>query len=132
MNSDASAAGALARRLIEQANSDAQVAYARTCRVLSQSLGAAGFHALLTRALSQTERDHALLTGIRVQRLPEPVLGNLPGLVAAHGASAVDAALFETLETLLGLLGRLVGEDMVARLVDHGGVAGTEDEEEDR
>ena len=91
----------------------------RVCRDLARSLGATGFNALLTRALAQAEVDHPLLTGIRVGRSGEPVLGGLEAMIEEHGAPAVDAGLECMLATMLGLLGRLIGDDMVPRLLEY-------------
>jgi hypothetical protein len=90
----------------------------RVCRGLSRSLGADGFAALLTRAILQAEVAHPLLRDIRVGRGDEVILGGLDDLVAQHGSENVDAALESMLTTMLGLLGRLIGDDMVPRLLE--------------
>jgi hypothetical protein len=46
------------------------------------------------------------------------VFGDVPALVAKHGPEAVAAGLSAALETILTLLGRLIGDDLVARLVE--------------
>jgi len=94
------------------------IAVDRICRGLARSLGAQGFDALLNRALRQTEIEHPLLEGIRVGRGDEPVLLGLDNLVAQHGDEKVNAALESILRTILALLGRLIGEDMVPRLLE--------------
>lgn len=139
VKSDDSSAAVLARQLFARAatgtaasttaGGSVRVASERTCRVLSRSLGASGFHALLTRSLEQARHEHPLLVDVRVRKLPEAMLGGLPELDAAHGGPAVDAALGAMLVVLLELLGRLIGDDMVARLVDQ---ADTNDDEDDR
>jgi hypothetical protein len=90
----------------------------RVCRGLSRSLGAEGSAALLTRAILQAEVAHPLLRDIRVGRGDEPILGGLDELVALHGNEKVDAALESMLTTMLALLGRLIGKDMVPRLLE--------------
>jgi hypothetical protein len=95
-----------------------QIASERACRELSRSLGAAGFNALLTRSLALAEADYPLLKGVRVGRSGETMLGGLDDLVAQNGAPNVDAALECMLATMLGLLGRLIGDDMVPRLLE--------------
>lgn len=49
--------------------------------------------------------------------LSKPEFELLPGLIEQHGAASVSAAFESVLEALLGLLSRLIGEDMVERLV---------------
>ena len=72
---------------------------------------------LLTRAVAEAREEHPLLKDIRVGQ-DDPVLDGVEGAVEAHGAPAVTAALESVLVTLLSLLGRLVGDDMAARLVE--------------
>ena len=74
---------------------------------------------MLTRALAQARTEHPLVGNIRIGAQSDPGLAGVPDIVEAHGAPAVAAALEAVLETLLGLLGRLVGDDMVAQLVEH-------------
>jgi hypothetical protein len=119
----------LTRRLVARVASEngaagdsalaSRTACERACRDLGRSLGAAGFNALLTRALAQAEAEHPLLAGVRIGRAGEPVLGGLDELIAQNGAPAVDAGLECMLATMLGLLGRLIGDDMVPRLLEH-------------
>jgi hypothetical protein len=90
----------------------------QVCRELSRSLGAAGFHALLTRSLAQAEAEYPLLSGIRVGCSGEWMLDGLDDLIAQNGARNVDTALEHMLATMLGLLGRLIGDDMVQLLLE--------------
>jgi uncharacterized iron-regulated protein len=101
----------------------AVAALQRTClRVsdnLRDSMGDAGCNALLARALARTEADHPALKDIR--RLDEDNI-HLDGVLAsieAHGVAAVTAAIEALLAALVGILGRLIGEDMAIRLIDH-------------
>ena len=129
MSTKAPSARELARRLVGRAaaqgnepHSAALAAHAaceRTYRELTRSLGQSGAHALLTRALAQARTEHPLMGDIRIGAQSEPGLVGVPGIVEAHGAPAVAAALEAVLETLLGLLGRLIGDDMMAQLVEH-------------
>lgn len=140
MTTDAHSARELTRLLVARASThgDASngaahavyVASESACRELSRSLGATGFNALLTRALAQTELVHPILKQIRIGRPTEPVLGGIDALVETHGDSAVVAGLEAMLETLFGLLGRLIGDDMVPRLVEPRGLVGTTDAED--
>lgn len=89
----------------------------RACRELSRSLGVSGFNALLTRALAQAQKEHPLLKEISLRRLPEPMLGDLSTIIQTHGAPAVAAGLEAALESMVELLRRLIGIDVVARLL---------------
>lgn len=117
----------LTRRLVarEAAQGDAPdiaaAAYAaceRAYRALSRWLGANGSHALFTRALAQTQAEHLLLRDIRVRTRSESGLEGVTESIQVHGAAAVAAGLESLLVALLELLGRLLGEDMAARLVE--------------
>ena len=107
-----------------------RVACEHVFRHLTQSLGVNGFHALLARAMTQVQGIHPSLLQLRVGRQLSPSIEGLAQSIEAHGAPAVVAGLDALLEALLALLGRLIGIDMVARLVEHGAAADTYDEDE--
>jgi hypothetical protein len=140
MSTDAPNARELTRRLVASAaaQSDApdsallavHAACERACGQLSRSLGQSGFHALLTRALAHAAAEHPLLKEIGVGRQPEPFLGGVTDIVETHGAPAAAAGLETLLETMFGLLGRLIGDDMVPRLVERTAPVGTLDDED--
>lgn len=88
------------------------------CVALSRSLGATGFSVLLTRALGQAVSAYPFLKDVRIRPQPEPSLGGIADLVEGHGAAAVSAALAHLLERVLMLLARLIGADVVCRLVE--------------
>jgi hypothetical protein len=69
------------------------------------------------RALAEARSEHPLLAGISIHA-SDPALDGLPDSIQTHGAAATAAALESLLVTLLGLLGRLIGDDMVATLVE--------------
>ena len=139
MSTDSSARQ-LTRRLVARASENgaapthaahaAQVASERACRDLARCLGQAGFNALLTRALAQAETEHPVLKEIRLDRHSEHMLGETAAIVEAHGARAVAAGLEAMLEAMFSLLGRLIGDDMVPRLVEHSIAVGTLDDED--
>ena len=130
----------LTRRLVARATagSDApdsaalaiHAACERTYRELNRSLGTPGSRALLTRAMAQAQAQHPLLAALVIGHQSEAVLEGVPALVQSHGASAVAEGLEAVLETLLGLLGRLIGDDMVTRLVEQSTPIETQDDED--
>jgi hypothetical protein len=89
----------------------------RMCRTLSRTLGAIGSRALLMRALSQAQAEHRALKEVSVSAKAAVALDGISLATAAHGEPAVVAGLEGVLSALLALLGRLIGKDMVARLV---------------
>lgn len=118
----------LTRRLIarEAAESDspdvavaaAHAAGERLFRELARWLGATGCHALFTRALAHARSTHPALAEVSVEHRSAPTLEGVAESVRAHGAAAVAAGLESLLVALLELLGRLIGDDMAARLVE--------------
>lgn len=135
---DASDAAAIARRLIARAAAagDARdralavrVACEHALRDLTHSLGVNGVHALLARAMTQVQGVHPSLLQLGVGRQLSPSIEGFAQSIEAHGAPAVVAGLDALLEALLTLLGRLIGTDIVARLVEHDAAADTFDEE---
>ena len=142
MPTDTLSARELTRRLVARsaAQSDApdsvalavHAACERTYRALTRSIGSTGSHALLTRARAQTQGEHPLVKEIRIGGPSEAGLNGVTDLVQTHGAPAVVAGLEAVLERLLGVLGRLIGDDMVARLVEQSAPIGTHDDEDDK
>jgi hypothetical protein len=139
MSTEAPGARELTRRLVQREAwqreapiDDAFVVLAvceRACRELSRSLGAPGFNALLTRALHQAEGDFPFLARVRVTAASPHALGGVPELVQIHGTAPVAAALTASLDSMFTLLGRLIGEDMVVKLVEREPAASDVDEE---
>ena len=137
MPSQALGARELAKRLVARAHpkSDgpdsaalaAQAACERTYRELARFLGATGAQALFTRALGLAQAEHPFLKEIHVGHRSAPALEGVTGLVQVHGAAAVAAGLRTVLETLLGLLGRLIGDDMATQLVEQNTTSETHD-----
>jgi len=115
----------LTRRLIAseaaQAPDPAAAAHAaleRVFRSLSRWVGPAGAHALFARALTETSVTHPAVGALELRGQPEMGLSGLAASIATHGTDATAAGLEATLTAALGLLGRLVGDDVVTRLVD--------------
>jgi hypothetical protein len=135
MSPGAPSAQELTRRLVARAAGEngsadsvalaVHAACERTYRELTRSLGQTGSQALLARAVAQSEVAHPLLKDIRIGRQAKPEVDSVRAAVQAHGAGPVAAALEAVLVTLLELLARLIGDDMVARLVEPGTSTGT-------
>lgn len=101
----------------DDAATAAGLACERTYRELARWLGPAGCRALFVRALSRSRSEHPALAEIRVGDRSEPALDGVAQSIQLHGASAVALGLEALLVALLELLGRLIGDDMAARLV---------------
>ena len=110
----------------------AQAACEITCQQLSRSLGVIGFNGLFTRALAQAEIEHPLLRELRLERGSTGVMPSLADVVEKYGPHPVGAALRATLEHLFELLARLVGMDVVVRLVERSPHTGMLDAEDGR
>ncbi|HKV74129.1 MAG TPA: hypothetical protein VJN95_06395 [Gemmatimonadales bacterium] len=91
----------------------------RLCGGLSEALGrwigSEGYHALLDRALALARLEHPVLRGLSALGGEE---GAVMAEVRSHGAEEVVAGLVALVATLIGLLGRIIGEDLAAHLVE--------------
>jgi hypothetical protein len=96
-----------------------QRACLRVSANLRDAVGDDGRDALLARALARTESDHPALKDVRGLNHGAIQLDNVVASVEAHGVAAVTAAIEALLAALLDVLGRLIGEDMAMRLLDH-------------
>jgi hypothetical protein len=90
----------------------------RAYRSLSRWLGPAGCHALFTRALIQARTSNAVLGEVKLDARSHTVLNGVKDATRAYGSAAVAVALESLLVELLDLLGRLIGADMVSKLVE--------------
>jgi hypothetical protein len=86
-------------------------------RDLSRWVGPDGCHALFVRAYVQARIDHPALEQIQLRASAEPYLDGAAESIKANGDAATAAAVESMLVALLELLARLIGADMVARLV---------------
>lgn len=128
MSSEARSAHELTQRLVLRASTGrngpeasvlaVQSACEFACAELSLSLGPPGFYALLKRALVQAEPEYPFLKNVRVNRHTSPVFDGLGPLVEENGAAQVASALESVLDLMFTALGRLIGEDLVERLVE--------------
>jgi hypothetical protein len=118
----------LARQLIERvpvppnAEDHAVAAAEGACEhvylVLVRWVGATGTQALFSRSLADARRVHPALAQIRLQADTTPRIVGIAEAARENGPAATAAALEALLATLINLLGRFIGEDMVANLVD--------------
>lgn len=94
----------------------------RTCAALRLGLrrwiGADGYRSLLQRSLTQARAAHPALEGLSCLGLDESEM-----LTAAqrHGADKVEAALVALVAALIDTLGRILGEELAAHLVEQAG-----------
>jgi hypothetical protein len=89
----------------------------RICQSLTRSVGFMGSRALLARALSRAQTEHPVLRGVSISSRSDIGLDGVARAARSHGASGVVAGLETVLSALFALLARLLGVDMVARLV---------------
>jgi hypothetical protein len=119
----------MARRLLARESSAAgepatvaaalQRALVRLSANLRDAVGDDGRNALLGRALARTESDYPALKDIHTLNHGAIHLDGVVASVEAHGVVPVTAAIEALLAALLDVLGRLIGEDMAMRLLDH-------------
>lgn len=85
---------------------------------LSRWVGAAGYQALLNRALQLSTTGHPVLSSISCHD------GDALAAAAAartHGAAALATGVVALVATLTELLGRIIGEEMAVQLVERTG-----------
>jgi hypothetical protein len=101
---------------------DVAAALQRVCARLSynlrDSMGPAGYDALLVRALARAEPAHPALVAACPRNGGEIHLDNLQASIEKHGVVAATAAVEALLAAFIDLLSRLIGEDMAIRLMD--------------
>ncbi len=117
----------IARRLIGGAGSDRNKVdagarnTAAACDLLypelSRWVGPDGCHALFTRALSKARVSHSLLQKIELRQDVKPYVHGVSAAVEAYGNDRVGDALEAIVVNIVDLLGRLVGDDMAAKLI---------------
>ena len=90
---------------------------------LSRWVGAVGYRAILGRALSLTRPAHPALTNLSCRTDDTE---SLESAIRDHGAQPVAAGMIALLESLIELLGRIIGEDLATHLIDGIGAAGRE------
>lgn len=129
-----STARTLSDRLIARAAEDSgspvasAAAAARACeRFLADTsrwLGVAGAQVIFARVSSQLSVEHPVLTEIRVVAAPAARVEGVTAGGEDHDERAARKALESVLIAALELLGRLVGDDMVAQMVENNATSG--------
>lgn len=102
----------------ESAGDAARVACDNLYWELSRWVGFDGCHALFTRALATARIEHPPLGSIVLRVRSDPYIDGIPESIAAHGDKQVAAALEVMLMNVVDLLGRIIGEDMAAKLIE--------------
>ena len=118
----------IARRLIsshrsQRSEGDSPARAAATAcdhlyQALSRWVGPDGCHALFTRGLREAQPDYPALAQIQLRARSQPYIDGVPETIMAHGDAATAEALEAMLVHLVELLGRLIGGDMAAKLIE--------------
>ncbi len=87
---------------------------------LSRWVGIDGCHALFSRALADAEPSRPLLQSIQLNPRGDIRLDGVSSAAAEHGEAETAAAIEETIVRTIDLLGRLIGSDMTANLIERG------------
>ncbi|MGQ0712154.1 MAG: hypothetical protein ACT4PJ_00325 [Gemmatimonadaceae bacterium] len=128
MSPQASTARELTRRLIarEVSAGDAPDAFAeaafraseRVDRELSRWVGSTGSLALINRALAEASHQHPVLREMRLDTRSATGVEAVAESVRTHGAAVTADGLESFLVALVGLLGRLIGDDLATAVVE--------------
>jgi hypothetical protein len=89
-------------------------------KALSQWVGIDGCHALFARALADALREHPLLGALQLRPRAKTYLDGVAAAVSKYGETATADAIEATLTGTIELLGRLIGADMAANLIERG------------
>ena len=122
------ATGTLAQSTLDPARASVRICE-QLYRGLSRWIGAEGSHALFARALTRAQANHAALRSVRLQKTVDSCLEGIEESAQVHGATQTVAGLESFLENLIELLGRLIGDDVAAKLIDHSLGSVTESDE---
>jgi hypothetical protein len=85
---------------------------------LSQWVGIDGCHALFARALADAQGEHPMLSALRLRPRAKPYLDGVASAASKYGDTATADAIEATLTGTIELLGRLIGADMAANLIE--------------
>jgi hypothetical protein len=76
-----------------------------------------GYQALLARAVHRTQASYPVVAGVRAQPQDGRHLDDIRDRAQEHDPAALREALLALLAALFAILTRLVGEDLVTRLI---------------
>ena len=112
----------LAREATASDTLEAQIAAAeRVLERLQEHLlrwfGPDGFHAVLSRALAAARKDHPALAHVRIEPRSEARLTELAASADKYQPAELRDALLALVAATLALLSRLIGDDLVRRLL---------------
>src|SRR5690606_10265340 len=94
------------------------------CNGLTRWIGSEGYQGLLLRALGEVRTAHPWMAALRCES------GRLNGLAAAtegQTPAAVSAGMLALITALARILGRITGEEMAIRLIEHAWAASDPD-----
>jgi hypothetical protein len=86
---------------------------------LSQWFGQDGFEALLTRSLDRTRAEIRMRDSVPGVEPPLDIDGGTRVVLTTDSPEQANELVLELLTTFIRLLGRMVGDDMARRLIDH-------------
>jgi hypothetical protein len=114
----------LAREATASDSREAQIAAAdrvlgRLHEHLVRWFGPDGFHAVLSRALVTARKEHPALAHVRIEPRSEAFLTELAASAHAYRPAELRAALLALVGATIALLSRLIGDDLVRRLLQH-------------
>lgn len=94
---------------------------ARLRQELGRWIGRDGFHGLLQRALDQARPAYPWLVDLRCE---DGSLEDIAPAVRGRGAADGAAGMVTVIAALVQILGRIAGDEMALRLVEHAWAAG--------
>jgi hypothetical protein len=87
-------------------------------RSLSQWIGADGCHALFARARAESRTAHPALDSLQLSARGDRVIDGLDASIAKYDQVATANAIEAMLVAVINLLGRIIGLDMAANLIE--------------
>lgn len=95
-----------------------EAVWARLYEYLARAIGAAGYVALVTRALAIAAERQPVLGNVKAGGPPDPWLRGLDASIERHGSDTVREAVAELLSETIALLSRFIGADLSVRLIE--------------
>ena len=85
---------------------------------LCRYLGTTGCHALFSRALRDATRANSAIEKITIKAERTFAITGISDSIRVHGADETAAGLTSLLESVIDLLGRLIGEQLAMKLLE--------------